>query len=272
MFVADTDDGRLEIVDGVQRIQTIVSFLDGSLKLTKLEKLTELEGFKFRDLPEPQQRKLMNRALRLIVLEDATTLDIRHEIFKRINTTGMRAKPSEIRRGSYRGEFMTFIAHCAKHPLLLELCPIGKKMVLRREPEELVVRFFAYSENYMAFRHDVDKFLDAFAQDMTESGFPRKRFDSEFTRMLEFVKEHFPHGFAKTPSSSSTPRVRFEAISVGVNLALKEKPDLIPRNVRGWLGCDAFTEHTTTHASNSPRRLRGRVEFVRDSLLKGILK
>src|ERR1700677_1430808 len=36
MFVADMEDGRLEIVDGAQRIQTLEAFDDDSLRLDKL--------------------------------------------------------------------------------------------------------------------------------------------------------------------------------------------------------------------------------------------
>ena len=89
----------------------------------------------------------------------------------------------------------------------------------------------------------------------------------EFDRMLSFVEKYFPHGFGKGPNSKATPRVRFEAIAVGVNLALRANPELIPTDV-SWLQSDEFTTHTTTHASNSLPRLRGRVEFVRDRLLE----
>ena len=34
--------------------------------------------------------------------------------------------------------------------------------------------------------------------------------------MVSFVKENFPFGFAKTEKAKATPRVRFEAISVGI--------------------------------------------------------
>src|SRR5690242_11567713 len=37
MFVADMEDGRLEIVDGAQRIQTLESFVSNDLRLTQLE-------------------------------------------------------------------------------------------------------------------------------------------------------------------------------------------------------------------------------------------
>ncbi len=39
MFVADMDDGRLEIVDGVQRIQTLEEFMNGDLAMAELDKL-----------------------------------------------------------------------------------------------------------------------------------------------------------------------------------------------------------------------------------------
>ena len=82
------------------------------------------------------------------------------------------------------------------------------------------------------------------------------------------VEKYFPYGFAKTKNAKSTPRVRFEAISVGVALALRENLDLVPDSME-WLGSEEFKKHTTTHASNSPRRVSGRIEYVRDVLLKG---
>jgi hypothetical protein len=86
---------------------------------------------------------------------------------------------------------------------------------------------------------------------------------------MQFVQKYFPYGFAKTPNAKTTPRVRFEALSVGTNLALREKPGLVPSPVLSWLQSEDFDIQTTTHASNSAPRLRGRVQFVRDHLLEG---
>ena len=58
MFLADTKDGRSEIVDGSQRIRTLDYFLKNRLTLIKLEQLTTLEGFRFEDLPLSRQRRL----------------------------------------------------------------------------------------------------------------------------------------------------------------------------------------------------------------------
>ena len=160
---------------------------------------------------------------------------------------------------------MKFVEACAKNDAFVRLCPISNEMRLRREPEELVLRFFAYSDRYRRFRHDVQKFLDAYVEDQTTS-FEKKVLEHEFTEMLSFVDKFFPHGFGKDGKATTTPRVRFEAISVGVNLALRRSPDLVPRTL-DWLEGEEFQKHTTTHASNSQPRLAGRVEYVRDQLL-----
>lgn len=268
MFVADALDGRFEVVDGAQRLQTLEAFLSDDLQLAKLEHLPSINGFRFTDMPTSQQRRLKGRALRLVVLEESTDLELRQEIFNRINTSSERARGSEIRRGTYQGSFMDFIISCARMPLFKSLCPMSDALRKRREDEELVLRFFAYSERYASFKHDVDSFLDKFVKDHRHT-FDRERYAREFRAMLDFVNTHFRNcGFSKKPHSASTPRVRFEAISVGVNLALRAKPGLvIPLGSFDWLDSDEFQRHTTTHASNSLSRLAGRIEYVRDQLL-----
>ena len=266
MFVADMEDGRLEIVDGAQRIQTLESFKSNDLRLEKLERLPSLNDFRFKDLSISQQRKFDNKALRIVVLEDSTSAETRQEIFDRVNTSGMKARPSEIRRGAHQGKFMDFVSKCAANPLFVKLCPISDTLRNRYEYEELVLRFSAYSDNYKKFRHDVEKFLNGFLKSQS-SDFDNQRMGTEFTSMLTFVHKYFPYGFAKSKTAKMTPRVRFEAISVGVNLALRNCPDLVPGTPRKWLESEDFARQTTTHASNSQSKLKGRVEFVRNNLL-----
>ena len=54
MFVAETDDGRLKVVDGAQRIQTLEVFLN-ELVLENLKQLPALNGFRCSDIPETQR-------------------------------------------------------------------------------------------------------------------------------------------------------------------------------------------------------------------------
>lgn len=50
-LVSEDKNSRLEIIDGSQRIRTLIAFNENKLKLRKLEKLTEINTAKFKDLP-----------------------------------------------------------------------------------------------------------------------------------------------------------------------------------------------------------------------------
>ena len=65
---------------------------------------------------------------------------------------------------------------------------------------------------------------------------------------------------------NQTPRVRFEALSVGIALALRERPGLEKVDMN-WANLSEFEEMTRAHASNSRPKLKARIEYVRDKLL-----
>lgn len=267
MFFSDTEDGRCEIIDGAQRTQSLEAFMSNDLELTNLKKLDSLLGFKYDDIPEYFKKKFDKTNIRVVVLSDETTLDIRQEIFTRINTSGVKANPIEVRRGQFmQTDFMRFIKECSEDDVFLKLCTLSETLKKRYEGQELVLRFFAYLNNYKKFEHRVDQFIDDYV-DSNKDTFNRDEYLKEFKGMLDFVDKNFPYGFAKSKNAKSTPRVRFEAIAVGVALALRENEKLIVNNV-DWIESDEFRVHTTSHASNSPNRVTGRIEYVRDMLLE----
>lgn len=266
MFWGELEDGKMEIVDGVQRINTLSCFVSNELRLNGLEKLTSLNNFQFSDLGTAQQLRFKNKTLRIIVLDAGTTNALRQDIFSRVNRSGRMANASEFRRGTYPGSLTDFIDSCQKKPEFKDICPLSNEKYLRHEGFELILRFFAFTNNYLEFQHDVAPFLDNFLVENQES-FDHTAYENEFSNMCIFVKKHFPNGFAKE-GIKQVPRVRFEAIAVGVALALRENPDLSVANIE-WLNSDEFERLTTTDASNNPGRLKKRVEYVRDALLRG---
>ena len=165
---------------------------------------------------------------------------------------------------------MDFLRECSEEPLFKKICPISEIMTRRYEDQELVLRFFAFLDNYEKFHHSVDTFLNKYVEDIQKvfDDVHKEKMKTEFLSMLDFVDKNFKNGFAKKENAKSTPRVRFEAISVGVALAIREKHDLQPKTME-WLDSEEFKKHTTTHASNSPKRVRGRFLYVRDNLLEG---
>ncbi len=265
IFVAD-NEGRIEIVDGSQRIRTLFAFCSNDLILTDLEKLTEFNNFRYKDLPLKEQRRFNRKTIRMIELTENADEAVRRDIFERINTGSDELKEMEKRKGILAGNFYSFLAECAKESLFEKLCPISEKKKKREEGPEMALRFFAYAENYLNFQHSVADFLNVIMKKKNEKQeFTTERQD--FSAMLDYAGRLLPNGFRRTPNAKTTPRVRFETLSVGIHLALKEKPDLtIPDDI-SWLESDEFMKHTRSDASNSRPKVKARIEYVRDKLL-----
>jgi Protein of unknown function DUF262 len=85
--VAQSGDkgGKWEIIDGVQRIQTLTRFLDNQLILNGLELLTMLNGKSFADMSTPRRQRFMDTLLKFIVFSKKSEPSIRLELFQRIN-------------------------------------------------------------------------------------------------------------------------------------------------------------------------------------------
>ena len=265
LFFCERDDGITEIVDGVQRITTLYSFINDELRLSTLQKLSLLNGFRYSDLSDAMQKKFKNRALRIIVLDGDTSLSFRQDLFSRVNRSGRKISDAEFRRGTFPGALTNFVEKCSKDPLFVKLCPLSDNKVARYARFELVLRFFAFVNQYKDFKHDVAPFLDKYLLE-NQASFDETAFRFEFDGMCKFVETYFSNGFAKPDSQKAVPNVRFEAISVGVALALRENADLVPSDMT-WLDSEDFKKKTTTDASNNPGRLQERVEFVKNSLL-----
>lgn len=259
------DEGRVEIIDGSQRVRTLHRFLRGKLVLTGLTRLSALNGAAFGSLHPSRQRKFERINIRVYELPDTVLEDDRMDVFRRVNTSSLTLSSAEVRRGAFRGAFYEGLRRLSKDSLVQEMIPVGEQKGKRQELEELLLRFFAYSDAYQNFKKKVAPFLSEFIRTHQDQ-FPDEYRD-RLLAVLTFVKTYFPNGFRKGGAHRTVPRVRFEAIAVGAALALKEQPNLIPVDVLTWLESDRFTSLTTSDGSNSAPRLRNGVEFVRDALL-----
>ena len=290
LFVADVGEeedpdrsGRLEIVDGVQRIRTLTEFMTGDLVLSNLDRLSKLNGFRFYDLAPSRQRRFRRATLRLIELTETITEDVRREMFDRINSGSVKLEAVEVRRGMEPGPFLALVTELAADPLLHQLAPISDGLRKRFEYEELVTRFFAFLNRYEDYGIGgkvVANFLLNYVRDTNEQlkgpnkAAEIKRMKEQWIEMLGVVRDHFPNGFKKSGRGRKVPRVRFEAISVGIGLAIRDLEedgdtvaDLKTDTIGEWLESAEFKEWTTSDASNNRANLIGRLEYVRNKLL-----
>ncbi|WP_226687153.1 DUF262 domain-containing protein [Stutzerimonas stutzeri] len=275
IFLAEDQNGRLEIVDGSQRIRTLAAFISGELRLEGLEKLTEMNGVQFEDLPASRKRKFNNTAIRMIVLSDAATEDVRNDLFERINRGSDLLRNMEKRKGSNQGTFTDLIyKECAKNPLLSRLTPLAKSVVNRQENEELILRFFAFSDQYPRFSrisYGVSDALDLYMKEKNEAltQAERDEMSERFKRMLEYVNRSFKYGFT-AGKEKYVSRPVFEAVSVGVHLALLRRPDLPSQeiDISKWMRDPEFRNAVSSERqTHSAQKILARIDYVRDQLL-----
>lgn len=271
LFFWEMENGRLEIVDGSQRLRTIQEFILGDLRLGPLETLTLLSGFRFADLPESRRRKTGNRSIRGIVLNEHADEQARFDMFERINTGSKNANEAEVRRGALAGPYMGLVIELAQSQPFVEMAPASAKRAAEREREELVARFFAYGDGLQAYRDRPAQFIFEHTKRMNgafeENPSLEHEYRERFERTMKFVKKFFPYGFRRTPTGKATPRARFEAIAIGSWLALRRVPDLVPDDVTNWLEGSEFKEVTGSDGANAIARLRERMAFVEHHLI-----
>ncbi len=275
LFFWEMPDGKLEVVDGSQRLRTLQDFVLGEMRLTTLEVLDKISGFSFADLSESRQRKVKNRSIRGIVLHEHADEQARFDMFERINTGSKIANPTEVRRGVLAGPFMDLVIELANDEQFIRLAPMSRKQQLERGRDELVTRFFGYGDGLDDYRDRPAQFLFDYTKKMNgkfaEHPSLAGEYRDRFRTTMSFIEASFPLGFRKAPSSRTTPRARFEALALGVHFALQDEPNLgtsvtVP-SVDEWLSSLEFLAVTGSDGANAIARLKGRMDFVKERLL-----
>lgn len=271
------DEGRLEIVDGSQRLRTLAAYFSDKLVLHNLKTLTRLNGLRFSDLLVARQRKIKNKSIRGIILNEGLDPDSRREVFERINTTSKIANPAEVRRGAFDGAFVSMITEVANTNQFRTLAPLSEKSINERDNEELITRFFAYSDGLEKYRDNPKDFLWDYVRDKSKECENNPELLSEYKNRilstLNLVEKLYPFGFRKRGTSNDTKRARFEAISIGTYLASQENPKLkqvASFDMTKWAYESKFDETCRGDGANAKAKLIGRINLVKEKLLEQI--
>lgn len=276
LFMATNPDNTWEVVDGVQRLTTIVWFagsdklreklaLGEELLLTKLQKLSSFEGFRYHDLPASIQLHFKTRPLKVITLNDKSDKIVRYDLFERLNTGGVALSSQEIRDCIYQGDFAMKLEELAKTADFRNVVKLTRLQEKDGTAEECVLRFFAFLDRYKQFDHAVVLFLNDYMSDATKN-FDYKKKEAIFRKTFAQLAKAFPNGLSRPGRRGTTPLNFYEGVSVGAALALQEKDDLVLKNMSIWLASPLLRSYTTG-ATNSLPAVKGRIEFCRDHFL-----
>ncbi len=218
-----TDDDCWQIVDGLQRLCTIKSFvIDKELKLTGLEFLKEYEEYTFDMLPRTLQRRIEEFPVTLYLIKPGTPVNMKYSLFHRINTGGLTLKPQEIRHAICQsingGQAAIFLKELSEESSFRKVVKISSDRMSNRE---LVLRHIAFRmEGEETYKSSMVKFLDTSMEKLGECGESElQKYKRGFILAMLLAWELFgEHAFKK--SSVETERIKvvnkplFEALSV----------------------------------------------------------
>ena len=102
IFVAQKEDGKWDVVDGVQRISTLLQFVGelpghDSLILDGTKYLPSLQGMTWNTMPDDAKRILKRTRIGVNIILTENSIESQYELFQRLNTGGVSLGSQEIR-------------------------------------------------------------------------------------------------------------------------------------------------------------------------------
>lgn len=265
-----------EIVDGLQRTLSLVSFagteeqrqsvniLDKPLRIQGLQKLESINGLTFEELPIDVQQLLLDRPVKITVLNDKSDKQVRFDLFERLNTGGITLTAQEVRECIFRGTFIDMLQDLSQYPSFKQVVKLPKAREKDGTPQEYVLRFFAFHDRYLSFDHSVKDFLNEYTDWASSNTKQTSQWESLFKTTFDFLAKCFPNGI--TRSRSTTPVNYYEGVTVGASLALERNPSLQPSTNQNWTKDQEFI-NAVIGATNSAPKVRRRIEWARDGFL-----
>ncbi len=191
IYIAD-ENGREIVIDGQQRLQTFHGFLNNKFKLKGLTVLKELNGVKYNQLIDSEdkditklismygdiQDRICDTPIRVVKILQESHPDIKFEVFERLNRGSVKLSDQELRNCLYRGTFNELLKELTNNQDYLRLQGLGaphKRMV----DAERILRFFTFCDkSERNYRAPMKKFLNDFMkekQNINEQEIENKR-------------------------------------------------------------------------------------------------
>jgi len=153
-YFAQDEDGKISVVDGLQRLSTIRRFMDNEFRLNNLEYLQEKCGGKYytnsdstKAIDAKYFRWLNMTQITVNIIDPSSPFKLKYDIFRRINTGGQPLNAQEIRN---------CLASKGLRKALREMAHMGSFKYatgfsvkdVRMEAQELALRFILFHRKY----------------------------------------------------------------------------------------------------------------------------
>lgn len=269
-YVAEAPDGRIIVVDGLQRLTTFARFLNNHLRLTGLAASQTaasahvLEGKVFRDLPLNLQERVQDTQLTMYILDAKAPERARLDIFERVNS-GEPLSRQQMRNALYNGKATVWLRDAAAGEPFRRATGASLSAKTMRD-REAINRFCAFElvgwRGYTT--SDMDTFLaDGLSRLASISEGDRSELRERFDHSMELNRQLFDgHSFRKSLALGSPMAHRsvinvslFEVCAVGmasprVLVCADERRDRVKTAIIKLLGDEDFVR-AITYSTNS---------------------
>jgi len=276
-FYVEEETNKNLVIDGLQRIMSVVYFFDGFFgsekhgkrqvfKLSGLGKNSPFQGKKFEELQDSDQRKLKNSVLRAInirQIKPAGEQTVKFHIFERLNTGGTPLKAQEIRNCVFSGEFVELLKrlNTDKNWRLI----LGNDSFDKHQKDiELVLRVFTFSEKWREYEKPMKEFLNiAMLQNKNGNTDRVKKFEKKFSRVCKLIVKEL----GKKPFHTKRPLNTAVMDSVFCTILDNESRlvDNLAKKYAELLKDKDFIEGTyygTSDAANIDKRFKTAIKYL----------
>ena len=283
-YIDARDESNWIVIDGLQRLSTIIRFMNDEFKLIDLEFLKEIEGDKFSDLDRNFQRRIEDFKLTMYLIRPNTPEEIALNIFTRINTLGEPLSQQEIRHAIYNGKSTILLKELSESEDFKKTVRPSSSMKKRMNDRELILRLLAFKVlNFTSYQksNNLSIFL---ANAMKEIN---KMDNSELDELKDFFTDAMQKAYLVFEKYAFRKIFENDSITRPINKSLFEtfgyflpKYDIdilttyknnIVDNLRHDLTYDIKLESSISRATNNIDNVQYRFEKI-DQLIKDSLK
>jgi len=271
-YVAEGQDGRVTVVDGLQRLSTLSRYLSDNLRLSNLGLDHPLNGKLFTDLPLHLQERIEDTQLTLYILDKSAPEAARLDIFERVNS-GVPLTRQQMRNALYDGQATQWLSQQSKSPLFRSVTGGSLDPKTMRD-REAINRFAAF--HILGWQEYTGGDMDAFLAKALVAMNARHDLSDltvAFQTGLQRSQELFGrHSFRKSLVEGNEDASRsvinislFEVMMVGLarlpNEGFDHRVDEIEEALVDLVVDEAFL-HAITYSTNSTRQVHQRFQMM----------
>jgi len=192
IFLYREESGKELVIDGQQRLRTIVGFFEGKLPDGSPFYLRgvspQWNGKDYENLNASDKNRFKQAILRVIIVEQIDPGDTSslYEVFSRLNTGGTALSPQEVRNATYHGPFNDMLRDVNKHASWRNIFGT-KEADPRMRDVELIVRFLALTDS--AYKKPMKQFISDFMYRNQRLATKSKEYRRRFTETANAVYE-----------------------------------------------------------------------------------